>query len=132
MTVKEVDVLDQYNSGNGLVPDPEDVQKNKAMAILAYILFFLPIIAARDSKFAIYHANQGLILFIASVALGIAIRIISSILFSLSPFGFWGLVTTLTSLLSLCILVLAIIGIANAANGKMQPLPIIGGFQILR
>ncbi|NLZ28776.1 MAG: zinc ribbon domain-containing protein, partial [Firmicutes bacterium] len=85
------------------------------MAILAYILFFIPLIAARDSRFAIYHANQGLILFITGIALGIALRIISYILFSLLPFAFWGLFTTLSSLLSLTILALAIIGIINAA-----------------
>lgn len=116
---------------NSLLSDEEDAQKNKAMGILAYILFFIPIIAARDSKFAMYHANQGLILFIASIILWIVVQILSSILFSIS-FGLWGLVTTLTSLVSLGILILVIIGIVNAANGKMQPLPIIGGFQIIK
>ncbi|MFY9115204.1 MAG: hypothetical protein WAO23_08210 [Dethiobacteria bacterium] len=123
--------MDQHNMDNSLLSDEEDAQKNKAMGILAYILFFIPIIAARDSKFAMYHANQGLILFIASIILWIVVQILSSILFSIS-FGLWGLVTTLTSLVSLGILILVIIGIVNAANGKMQPLPIIGGFQIIK
>lgn len=123
--------MDQHNMDNSLLSDEEDAQKNKAMGILAYILFFIPIIAARDSKFAMYHANQGLILFIASIILWIVVQILSSILFSIS-FGLWGLVTTITSLVSLGILILVIIGIVNAANGKMQPLPIIGGFQIIK
>ncbi len=51
-----------------LQPDPEDVEKNKAMAILAYIIFFIPLLAAKESKFAMYHANQGLNLFLFWVA----------------------------------------------------------------
>lgn len=32
--------------------EEEDIEKNKVMGILAYILFFVPLLAARDSKFA--------------------------------------------------------------------------------
>jgi hypothetical protein len=46
------------NSNESAVqPDPSDVQRNKGMAVLAYIIFFIPLLAARDSKFAMYHAN---------------------------------------------------------------------------
>jgi hypothetical protein len=41
-------------------PEPNNVLTNKVMAILAYIIFFIPLLAARDSHFAMYHANQGL------------------------------------------------------------------------
>ena len=38
---------------------PEDVQNNKVFAILAYIgiLVLVPIFAAKESKFARFHAN---------------------------------------------------------------------------
>lgn len=41
--------------------DPRDIQNNKVMAILAYfgILVLIPIFAAKESKFARFHANQG-------------------------------------------------------------------------
>ena len=41
---------------------------NKVMAILSYfgILVLIPIFAAKDDAFARYHANQGLVLLIAS------------------------------------------------------------------
>ena len=47
--------------------DKEDVEKNKVMAGLAYIIFFLPLIACPDSAFGRFHANQGLLLFIFGV-----------------------------------------------------------------
>ncbi|HPL93320.1 MAG TPA: hypothetical protein PLB38_03500 [bacterium] len=47
----------------------EDIEKNKVMAILAYIIWLIPYLGAKDSKFAMYHAKQGLVLFLASLAL---------------------------------------------------------------
>lgn len=46
--------------------DPQDVADNKVMAVLAYIgfLFLIPLLAAPQSKFARFHTNQGLVLFI--------------------------------------------------------------------
>ncbi|NLA78908.1 MAG: hypothetical protein GX845_05135, partial [Erysipelothrix sp.] len=38
----------------------EDIEKNKTMAGLAYLIFFLPLVAAPESKFGKFHANQGL------------------------------------------------------------------------
>ena len=56
---KTADLTDQF--------DKADVEQNKVMAILAYfgILVLIPILAAKDSKFARFHANQGLLLCIA-------------------------------------------------------------------
>ena len=49
--------------------EQEDIQNNKTMAILAYIgiLVLIPIFAAKESKFARFHANQGLVLLIIMV-----------------------------------------------------------------
>lgn len=105
--------------------DEEDIKNNKIMAILAYleILVLVPILAAKDSKFARYHANQGLILFITSLILGI----VSGVLNFLPVIG-W--------LFSICvsfsILLLMILGIINAANGKAKELPIMGKYRILK
>lgn len=35
---------------------PEDIEKNKTMAGLAYLLFFLPLIACPESRYAKFHA----------------------------------------------------------------------------
>ncbi|MFD1039762.1 DUF4870 domain-containing protein [Virgibacillus byunsanensis] len=98
-----------------------DVKENKGMAILAYIIFFIPLLAAKDSKFAMYHANQGLVLFLTAMAVYIVGTII--------PIIGWLLILPIGSLL---MLVLAVIGIINAANGKTKQLPMIGKIQILK
>lgn len=101
-------------------PDPADVEKNKGMAIVAYIIFFIPLLAAKDSPFAMYHANQGLTLFLAAVAVNIVFTIIPIIGWILLPFA------------NLAVVVLAIIGIVNAANGTTKPLPLIGSITLLK
>jgi uncharacterized membrane protein len=102
-------------------PNPADVEKNKTMAILAYILFFLPLLAAKDSPFAMYHANQGLVLFLFSVAVNIVGGII--------PVVGWFVVLPVGCIMALVFMVM---GIINAANGQMKPLPLIGGINILK
>lgn len=99
--------------------DKDDIEKNKAMGLLAYILFFIPLLAAKDSPFARYHANQGLVLFICGL--------ISSVLWVIPILG-W----IVAPILSIVITVLAVIGIINALNGKAKELPIIGKYKILK
>ncbi len=112
--------------------DATDINANKAMAILAYFgpLVLIPILAAKESKFARYHSNQGLVLLIAAIAYGIAYNIISAIILAIS----WRLyfVVSIIGLVSIVISVLAIIGIINAATGKAKELPLIGKFKILK
>lgn len=96
-----------------------DIEKNKTLGILAYILFFIPILAARDSRFAMYHANQGLALFIFAVGANIVANFIPLI----GPL--------LGGLCSLATLALMVIGIISASKGEMKPLPVIGGISLL-
>ncbi len=94
-------------------------KRNTAMAIIAYIIFFVPLLTGDSKKdpFVKYHVKQGLVLFIAGVIIAVVNRII--------PFFFWSVIDTL---LNLGTLILLIIGIVNAANGKEEPLPVIGKF----
>jgi uncharacterized membrane protein len=98
----------------------EDIEKNKIWAILAWIIFFIPLLAAGDSKFARWHANQAFILVILAIA--------NNILGWLLPFG----IGWLTLIIGLGIFVLWIIGIVGAINGKAKPLPVIGGITIFK
>ena len=113
--------------------DPKDAQDNKIMGILAYLnlLVLVPIFAAKESPFAKFHANQGLILVIAHFALWIVFYIFGRILLFIS-LGLWFFTSLLSGLVSLGILVFAIIGIINVVNGEMKELPIIGKFKILK
>ncbi len=112
--------------------DPADIEQNKVMGILAYFswLVLVPIFAAKDSKFAKFHANQGLALAITEVAWWIVDAILSTILYSIS----WrlGFISTILGLVNILFLIVAVIGIINAANGKAKELPIIGKFKILK
>ena len=109
-----------------------DIDQNKGMAILAYFgpLVLIPILAAKNSKFARYHSNQGLILLIAAVIYGIAYGILSTIIYAIS----WrlGFIASIIGLVSILFTVLAIIGIINAVNGRAKELPIIGKYKILK
>ncbi|HEY8911255.1 MAG TPA: hypothetical protein VIM51_13400 [Desulfosporosinus sp.] len=101
--------------------DPADVENNKVMAILAYILFFIPLLAAKESKFAMYHANQGLILFLAALIINVVGTII--------PIIGWLIVIPLGNL---AVVIWAILGIIKAAGGKIAPLPLIGKYNLLK
>ncbi|MGP1421887.1 MAG: DUF4870 domain-containing protein [Tannerella sp.] len=111
-------------SQENFTADPQDVQANKVMAILAYfgILVLVPLFAAKESPFARFHANQGLILCI----IWFVILLASMVLTFVSPF--FGII----SLLNIVILVFAIIGIINAAKGEMKELPLVGKFRIIK
>lgn len=93
--------------------------QNTAMAIIAYILFFVPLLTgdAKKDPFVKYHTKQGLVLFLLAVLINAIGWIV--------PFYFWW---RISSILSLGTLILLIIGIKNAMNGKQQPLPLIGKY----
>ncbi|MBR5768023.1 MAG: hypothetical protein IKX86_05070 [Clostridia bacterium] len=97
--------------------EEKDIADNKVMAVLAYfgILFLIPLLAAKESKYARFHTNQGIILFIV----GIIVAALSWI-----PVLGW--------LLALAVFVLFIFGVVNAAQGKAKDLPLIGSFRILK
>ncbi|MDL2288537.1 DUF4870 domain-containing protein [Oscillospiraceae bacterium OttesenSCG-928-F05] len=102
------------------------------MGILAYIgpLFLVPLLAAPNSAFARYHANQGLVLFIVEAIYSIVMSVVITLIGWIPVVG-W-IVSIVLSLLSLVFIILAIIGIIAAAKGEMKPLPVIGGISILK
>ena len=104
--------------------DP-DVEKNKLMAIIGYIvpiLFFVPLVTdAKDSPFAKFHANQQLVLLIVAIAVNIAGSTI--------PVVGWFLIWPVGVI---AVLVLAIIGLLNASRGEMKPLPVIGSAELIK
>lgn len=112
--------------------DKTDIEQNKVMALLSYlgILVLIPVFAARESKFARFHANQGLVLCIVAILYGIVYSILTSVILTIS----WRLysLVSIIGLLSVFLVVLAVIGIINALNGKAKELPVIGKFKILK
>ena len=89
--------------------------KNTGMAIVAYILFFVPLLTeAKSDPFVKYHVKQGLVLFLGCL--------VSTVLCQMPFMGllFWPL--------NIVIMILFVLGILNAAEGKEKPLPLIGKF----
>ena len=102
---------------NTQTPPPVSGGENndKVMAIVAYILFFIPLIAVKNrSAFLNFHVNQGLSLFI--------VALIGNIV--LGAFGFTFMV--FSNIWSLAMVLLVVMGIINASKNEMKPLPVIG------
>lgn len=87
------------------------------LALLSYvgILFILPLMVRKEDQFVQFHAKQGLVLFLAELAVSIwqAVPVIG-----------W----TTAPLLALVCFIFSIIGIVNVINGKKQELPLIGQY----
>lgn len=132
-SVAPVAVSDMLGKPEALEVDPDDAEKNKIFGILAYlgILCLVPILAAKDSPFAKYHGNQGLVLFIVWIVMAVAINIIDIILLTILPSGL-GFIVSILGLAYLGLLILAVLGIINAAAGKCVPLPLIGGIKLIK
>jgi len=100
--------------------DQADIEKNKTIAGLGIIIFFLPLVACPESRYGRFFANQGLLLFILSVA--------GSIILTMIPFIGW----VLLPFFSIAILILGIIGLVNGLSGKAKEIPLIGKFRLLK
>lgn len=87
--------------------EQKDIQENKLIASLSYlwILFLVPLVLRKESKFCQFHAKQGLILFILS-------------LFSWVPLVGW--------LIFIAVIVIALIGIYKAYLGEYWEIPYLG------
>lgn len=111
--------------------DENDISNNKILALFSYIgiLFLVPLLAAKDSKFARFHVNQGLVLFIFELAWSVVYGILFSVTFVL---GLSVIVSVIGNVVNLLFIVVAILGIVNAVQGKAKELPVIGKIKILK
>lgn len=110
-----------YSSHEDLyAADTTDAEHNKLMGILAYcgFLVVIPLAMARSSRFAMFHANQGLLLLLAWIACWLLWQI--PLIGWLALFG------------NLFLLLLMVVGIITAARGTMKPLPVIGGITLVK
>ncbi|MDB6015807.1 MAG: putative rane protein [Pedosphaera sp.] len=111
-----------------IVSDTADIEQNKVFAVLAYIgiLFLVPLLAAPNSRFARFHTNQGIVLFLASIIGGAG-----SFVLMMVPFvGCFAVL--LPVVVGVGSFVLMILGIINAATGQYKPLPLIGHFELIK
>lgn len=108
--------------------DPNDIQQNKVMSIFAYLswLVLVPIFGAKNSPFARFHINQGLVLAIVEIACWVVFGILGHV-----P-GIRWIAYLAESAVSVVCVVFSVIGIVNAASGRAKELPIVGSFRILK
>ncbi len=125
-------------------PRPEevaDIEQHKGMAILAYVCFVIPLLAAPKSPFARYHANQGLLVFIlwcvaifGNIFLWLIANLIERFLQNITILKFFlSCFATLGQIgLFLAAIALTIFGIIKAANGEKHPLPVLGNITLIK
>lgn len=107
---------------------------NKAMGVLSYlgILVLIPLLAGdKSSEYVRFHTNQGLVLFLVSIAVDI-----------LDGRWFWGFhdwfdlgvlnLSWALDILSLILFVFMIMGIVYACRGERRKLPVIGQIHLLK
>ena len=100
--------------GQGSIITPKEIEEGMMMAILAYVLFLIPLLVARGQRFAMYHTQQAILL----VILGIWIYSLVNLLLP----AFFG------PILWLGLFILWLLGLYNATQGKVNPLPLLGQF----
>jgi uncharacterized Tic20 family protein len=125
---------------------PAKPDNSKNMSILAYIIVLIPLLsgAYKSSRAVKFHTNQGLALAITYAGHIILSQLLGAIIVVERQVALWGMtygtgiystpawLSMILGLLWIPLIVLSIIGITHAANGQMKPLPLIGGFRILK
>jgi len=98
--------------------DKKDVDDNKLIAALSYvgILCLIPLLAKKDSKFAQENGKQGLVLFIAWIAIVVIgwIPILGWLV------GFFG---------SIALLIVSLIAFIKALMGEFWEIPVLGSYR---
>ena len=99
-------------------------KKNTVMAMVAYILFFIPLLTKdKNDPFVKFHVKQSLVLLIA----GVVVNVGEALLAQLPMLG-WVASGMIGLIVSVFFLVLWVMGVMNALNGKMEELPVIGKY----
>lgn len=120
--------MDKYS----VTCEPGDIERHRPLATVAYLPFlcFVTLALAPHSKFARYHANQGLILLLAEfLSASILICVELAFLF-FHPYG--APIAVIMWLLYLLILTGYItIGLQYGFRGVCEPLPFIGRMKLI-
>ena len=121
----------QYNPGQQPAGGV-DSSTEKVIAICSYLGFIGLIFhfgKIAKTPFGQFHAKQASNLFIISFIVSIAISIIKSILYAVGLPSFIG---SMLGLVSTFIWILELIGLVYACQGKMEKVPVLDKFEILK
>lgn len=124
--------IGKWNAERTAQFDSADIADNKVVAALSYfgILVIVPLFMAKGSKYARWHAGQGLALLAVSVTYSIAYSVLAGLLLSVA----WEIypVLRIVRLAGLAFPLLAVLGATNAINGKAVELPVISKLRLLK
>jgi len=120
-----VDVTDEF--------DPDDVATNKIFAIFAYLgpLVLITIFGASNSRYARFHASQGVNLLVCEIIYSIAYAVLVGVFMTIA-YSVGHVVSSILVIVNIGFLVLSIMGIINVIQGKAKELPLIGKLEILK
>lgn len=92
---------------------PTEVQEGKFFAVIAYISFFciVSLVLKKDNKFSLYHAKQGLVLFVFEVL---------CFILSVIPV-FW----LIRAFIILFFFLVALLGILHSLQGRCARIPVL-------
>ena len=108
--------------------DPQDIAGNKMISVLAYMgwLVLIPLFCAKNSAYARFHCNQGLMLAIAEIGIALAA-------YAFDGLPVIGGVFRVISQISVPVcFVFALLGAINASRGRAKELPLIGSCRVLK
>ena len=115
--------LNHFNSTADTSADfaQDDVRRNRWVSMLAYLplLFLIPLLTRKESPFAQFHTNQGILLLVFQLV-ALMVRLIPYI-------GKFACAVLLAVSAAMCIY-----GIINAARGKAKELPFVGKYRVLK
>ncbi|AFA49578.1 hypothetical protein [Acetobacterium woodii] len=107
--------------------DKQEAEEGRVMAIMAYIIFLIPIFFGKGNRFVQYHTNQGLILFLAYLALTAIGAVIGMI-----PIVGWIMASIIFNVAPMAFLCFAIYGIINVIQLEVKPIPYIGQITLIK
>ena len=129
--------------------EKKDIESGKALGILSYIIPLIPFLVEKKNKFVMYHAKQGMNLFVVSIAYTILYVILTTVVKVDGNCGYGALgdfaqslgitckvtpwwITWPLNIIGFGISILAIMGIVYVCQGKAKELPIINKIKLFK
>ena len=113
----------------------DDIKYNRWKCVFAYlgILVLIPMLNMKISRFAKFHANQGLVIFLGEVLLLLLNYVVKyTVWFSLESLGVLWILDLLFATVELLLGMLCIAGIYYVMKGRCVSLPVVGRIQVIR
>ncbi len=136
-------IMDTNDETNNF--DKKEIEEGKGMAIISYILAFIPYFTEKKNKYVKFHARQGMDLLVIWITYSILYNILISVIKVNSSCGMWfgynlgyycrvtpWWITIPLNIIGLIIVIISLMGLINAIMGKAKELLIINRMKIFK